>query len=79
MAEVNIREARSNLRELVDRAAAGEEISLTRRGREVARLTPPKKSPRRLPDLTDFRKRLLAEGAKTTESTIVKMREEERW
>jgi prevent-host-death family protein len=79
MLQMSIREARSHLRELVDRVAAGDCVSLTRRGREVARLVPPAGKPRRIPSLAGFRKRLLDEGATVTGSTVAKMREEERW
>lgn len=39
MSEVNIAEAKAHLSELVDRAAAGEPVCITRRGKPVARLT----------------------------------------
>lgn len=41
MATVGIFEAKNRLSELVERAARGEEIVITRRGEEVARLMPP--------------------------------------
>ena len=41
MAEVGIFEAKNRLSELVERAARGEEIVITRRGKPVARLVPP--------------------------------------
>jgi len=41
MAEVGIFEAKNRLSELVERAARGEEIVITRRGKSVARLVPP--------------------------------------
>jgi prevent-host-death family protein len=42
MATVGIFEAKNRLSELVERAAGGEEIVITRRGEQVARLMPPK-------------------------------------
>lgn len=39
-AEVSVYEAKTHLSRLLDRAAAGEEIILTRHGRPVARLGP---------------------------------------
>jgi len=42
MAEVGIFEAKNRLSELVERAARGEEIVITRRGEHVARLMPPR-------------------------------------
>lgn len=41
MTTVSIFEARNRLFELVERAARGEEIVITRRGQQVARLMPP--------------------------------------
>lgn len=41
MTTVSISEARNRLSELVERAAHGEEIVITRRGEQVARLMPP--------------------------------------
>ena len=79
MVQMSIREARSHLRELVDRVAAGDSVSLTRRGREVARLVPPRKRPRRLPSMAAFRDSLIAQGAKVAPSAVVQMRDEERW
>jgi prevent-host-death family protein len=40
MQRVELSEARARFSELVDRAEAGREIIITRRGREVARLVP---------------------------------------
>ena len=45
MTNVGIFEAKNRLSELVERAARGEEIIITRRGEQVARLMPP-----RIPD-----------------------------
>jgi prevent-host-death family protein len=41
MTSVGIFEAKNRLSELVDRAARGEEIVITRRGEQLARLLPP--------------------------------------
>lgn len=40
MEHVNVYEAKTHLSRLLDRAAAGEEILITRHGRPVARLAP---------------------------------------
>lgn len=42
MTTVGIFEAKNRLSELVERAARGEEIAITRRGEQVARLMPPR-------------------------------------
>lgn len=50
MSEINVYEAKTHLSRLIDRAAAGEEIVITRHGRPVARLGPvhERAKPRRL-------------------------------
>jgi prevent-host-death family protein len=40
MATINIHEAKTHLSRLVDRAAAGEEITIAKAGKPVARLVP---------------------------------------
>jgi prevent-host-death family protein len=44
MAEVGMHEAKTNLSRLVERALAGEEIVLTRRGKPAVRLVPERPS-----------------------------------
>lgn len=50
MAEVSVYEAKTQLSKLLDRAAAGEEVVITRNGRPVARLVSARRrtSPRKL-------------------------------
>ncbi len=46
---VGVHEAKTQLSRLLERVSAGEEITITRRGEEVARLVPaPNKPPRRI-------------------------------
>ncbi len=62
MRKVSIRDARRQLRVLLDDVQGGEEIAVLRRGVEVARLVP---APRRLaplPDLTDLRASVRVRG-----------------
>jgi prevent-host-death family protein len=40
MADYSIAEAKNNLPKLVDRAVAGEEVTITRRGKPVAKIVP---------------------------------------
>lgn len=54
MTSVGIFEAKNRLSELVDRAARGEEIVITRRGEQVARLVPPE-----VPDVQGHTKALV--------------------
>lgn len=52
--KINVRDARRDLKAVLDRVAAGEEIVLLRRGTPVARLVPAADR-RRLPHLARFR------------------------
>ena len=53
--KVSVREARQHLRRLLDQVQAGDEVVMTHRGVEVARLVRPHRKPARLPDLEGFR------------------------
>lgn len=77
MAEVSVKDARDNFRTYLDRAEAGEEIVITRRGKEVARIVPPRRQPTQFPDLTEFRKSIKLRGDGPLE-TLLKLREETR-
>ena len=44
---VGVHEAKTHLSRLLERVSAGEEIAITRRGEEVARLVPPPRATRR--------------------------------
>ncbi len=79
MGTVSIREARKHLSELVDAALRGESVTITRRGKKVARLGPVgPKGGRRLPDLTEFRASIQVKGKPLSE-TVVALRDEERF
>lgn len=80
MEQVGIKEMRDNLREYLDRAEAGEEIVVLRRGKEVARIVPPRREPEpgRFPDLTEFRNSTKLRGERPLES-LLKLREETRY
>lgn len=54
MENVNLADAKTHLSELVDRAEAGEAVTILRRGRPVARLTAVA-SPRKKIDLQELR------------------------
>ncbi|MBP7864638.1 MAG: type II toxin-antitoxin system prevent-host-death family antitoxin [Acidobacteria bacterium] len=60
--EINVREARSRLRALLEKVQDGESVTLTRRGEPVARIIPPEKSVKRLPSLEEFRRALRVSG-----------------
>ena len=59
MKEAGIREARQNLTALIDEVRKGHEVTITDRGKPVARLVPPR-TPERTPfaGLTEFRRRM---------------------
>ena len=78
MNKVNVKEARENLRSLLDRVAAGEQVSILRRGKEVARLVPPMGDGRRLPSLESFRTSISPKG-KTLSNEVVRSRQKERY
>ena len=63
MGTVTVKETRQKLREMLDRAQAGEEILIVRRGRPVAKLVPLQVGERPLPDLTPFRASIRVRGA----------------
>ena len=46
MERINLADAKTHLSELVTRASQGEEIEIVRRGKPVARLTPPLITPK---------------------------------
>ncbi len=79
MATVSIREARKRLSELVAAAERGESVTITRRGRKVARLGPvAPEGGRRLPDLSEFRASIRVRGKPLSE-TVIALRDEERF
>ena len=78
MLRVNVREARTQLKELLDRAEAGEEVVIVRRGREVVRLmpvTPPKRE--LLPSLAEFRQGIEVTGPPLSQ-VVLELRDGER-
>lgn len=79
---VSVKEARGKLKALIDRANAGEEITIMRRGKQVARLVPPlgPSAPRKpfpAKELESFRATIKLKGEPASQ-TIIRMRSEER-
>lgn len=62
MGSVNVKETRRLLKTLLDRAEAGETITIARRGEVVARLVPPSRHPRQLPSLHRLRQSIQTKG-----------------
>ncbi len=78
MRRVSVKEARSSLRVLLDRVRAGEEVVISRRGKDVARIVPPLRKSLRLPDLSALRASIRAQGEPMS-SLVSRMRKEERY
>ena len=78
MIEVNVKELRDHLAQFIRQVEAGEEITITRHGKIVARLLPPSQTPTQLPDLTEFRASIKLKGEGLSE-TVIKERRETRY
>lgn len=77
MVEVNVKDARSQLSDLLNRVEKGEEIIIKRRGKRVAKMVP-SRGKNRLPSLRDFRASLKLRG-KPLSQTVIDARKEERY
>ncbi len=77
MIQVNVKEARSTLSQLLNKVHRGEEVVVTRHGKTVARLVPPGATGR-LPSLKDFRRSIQVSG-ESLSKTVVNQRLEERF
>ncbi len=79
MLEINIKELRNQLAQIITQVEAGEEVAITRRGKVVARLLPPPPAaPKQFPDLTEFRASIKLRGEGVSE-TLIKERREARY
>ena len=76
--KVSVREARQHLRRLLDQVQAGDEVVMTRRGVEVARLVRPQRKPVRLPDLEGFRASMKLRGEPLSRQ-VIKSRRSNRY
>jgi prevent-host-death family protein len=70
MKAVSVAEARKRFKALLDEVSSGHEVSLVRRGREVARLVPPRQGARRLPALGAFRASVRVSGGAVSRVVI---------
>ncbi len=75
--EINVKDARSRLSELIDSVEDGNEIIINRRGKKVARLVP-LKIEKKLPSLKEFRASIRLKGEPLS-GDIVRSRKEERY
>ena len=78
MKTVSVAEARKRLKALLDEVSSGHEVSVVRRGQEVARLVPPKRRGRRLPALGSFRASIRVTGEPVSR-VVVRTRREGRF
>ncbi len=78
MARYSVAEAKNNLPRLLDKALAGEEVTITRRGEPVAKLVPEKSSGAQL-DLKWLDKRRLApkSGARIDSAALIRQMRDE--
>lgn len=67
MKNIGIKEARQNLRELIEQVEHGEHITITRQGKAVAQLASPRKTRKALPALAEFRRELGKIGTSAAE------------
>ncbi len=77
MDDVSVNEARRNFKEILDRVCAGEEISIARHGRPIARIVPVNPRRQRLPDMTEFLKTITYTG-KPLSQIVIEEREKDR-
>lgn len=76
--QINMKDFKSKLGSLIDRVEAGEEIIITRHGKEAARLVPPQSKVRPLPTLADFRSSIRITGEPLS-TTVIRTRKEQRY
>ena len=76
--KVTVREVRKELSRLLTRVEAGEEVVITRNGKEVAKLVATSETLKVLPDLTEFRASLQLKGEPISR-TVVRMRDDSRY
>jgi len=78
MKTVSVAQARSKFKALLDEVSSGHSVSVVRRGREVARLVPPKPKRRRLPPLGSFRASIRVSGEPASQ-TVIRARRHARY
>ena len=76
--EINAKEARTRFSALLDEVEQGNEITIVRRGKKVARLVPAEGSGKTLPTLNDFRASIHLKG-QTLSEAVIREREEVRY
>ncbi len=77
MLEVNVKEARSNFSQLLNKVEQGQDILLIRRGKKIARLVA-QETGCNLPSLKEFRKTISLSGEELS-SVVLAARDKERY
>ncbi|HID02219.1 MAG TPA: type II toxin-antitoxin system prevent-host-death family antitoxin [Desulfobacterales bacterium] len=77
MLEINVKEARSNFSQLLNKVEQGQDILLIRRGKKVARLVSPE-TDCNLPSLGEFRRTIALSGEELS-SVVLTDRNKERY
>jgi antitoxin (DNA-binding transcriptional repressor) of toxin-antitoxin stability system len=78
MSKVSVEEAANNLKAILKRVAAGEEIILVEQDKLIARLVPLSTKEELLADMKKFRNSLSVTGESLSQ-TVIKARQEERY
>lgn len=76
--KIGAKEARGKFSSLLKAVEKGEEITILRRGKQIARLIPSKNSKRTLPSLKEFRASIRSKGGPLS-ADVVRGRERERY
>ncbi len=76
--QVNVKDAKGKLSSLLDYVEAGEEVIITRHGKEVARLVPIQGKAKPLPSMAYFRSSIHVTGEPLS-ATVIRERDEERY
>jgi prevent-host-death family protein len=76
--EISVKEARSRFRSILDQVQEGDEVIIRRRGKEIARLVPPRGEGKRLPALKSFRAGIRIKG-ESLSAVVKRGRTEERY
>ena len=76
--EINVKEARSKFRSILDQVQEGGEVIIRRRGKEIARLVPPRGEGKRFPTLKNFRAAIRTKG-ESLNAAVKRGRIEERY
>lgn len=78
MQTINVRETRERLSHLLDAVATGEEITILRHGKPVARLTPPQPEQVHFPDRSALR-HASSPSKESAVDVVRRLRDDERY